>query len=249
MKINLSKQIALVTGASRGIGKEIASSLADCGATIIGTATTAAGAEKISNDFKAKNIEAHTKVLDISDSGSIQSLFNELIEENLLPTILVNNAGITRDNLILRMKDDEWLDVINTNLNSVFRMSKLCLKGMIKSRYGRIINISSVVALSGNPGQVNYSSAKAGLIGFTKSLAREVGSRGITVNSVAPGFISTDMTDALSEEQIKKLTTQIALGRLGLKKEVAETVTFLASDSAGYITGETINVNGGMYMA
>ena len=249
MKIDLSKQIALITGASRGIGKAIASSLAKSGATIIGTARTAAGTKKILDDFKTKKIDVYAKVLDVSQLLSIESLFEQLNEENLTPTILINNAGIVKDNLILRMKDDEWLDVINTDLNAIFRMSKMCLKSMIKAHYGRIISISSVVAFSGNPGQVNYSSAKAGLIGFTKSLAREVGSRGITVNTVAPGFIETDMTDALSDEQKKALTKQIALGRLGMAREVADTVTFLASETAGYITGETINVNGGVYMA
>ena len=249
MKIDLSKQIALITGASRGIGKAIASSLAKSGATIIGTARTPAGTKKILDDFKTKKIDVYAKVLDVSQLLSIESLFEQLNEENLTPTILINNAGIIKDNLILRMKDDEWLDVINTDLNAIFRMSKMCLKSMIKMHYGRIISISSVVAFSGNPGQVNYSSAKAGLIGFTKSLAREVGSRGITVNTVAPGFIETDMTDALSDEQKKALTKQIALGRLGMAREVADTVTFLASEAAGYITGETINVNGGVYMA
>ena len=249
MNINLENQVALVTGASRGIGSAIAKTLGQCGATVIGTATSESGARNIVQMYKENNIKGSAGVLDVSKAESIEAFFSSLAAQNLTPTILVNNAGITRDNLMLRMKDEEWLDVIDTNLNSVFRVTRVCLKGMIKARYGRIINITSVVALSGNPGQVNYSAAKAGMIGFTKSLAREVGSRGITVNAVAPGFIVTDMTSELSEEHQTLMSKQTALGRFGQAVEIAETVAFLASGSAGYITGETINVNGGLYMA
>lgn len=249
MKIDLENSVALVTGASRGIGSAIAKSLGLSGATVIGTATSSAGTQQIEQMFQQNNIAGSAKIVDVSNQDSIDTLFTELEAEGLLPSILVNNAGITRDNLMLRMKEDEWLDVINTNLTSIYRVTKPCLKGMMKARFGRIINISSVVALSGNPGQANYSAAKAGIIGFTKSLAREIGSRGITVNVVAPGFIVTDMTNELSDENKQIMSKQIALGRFGEINEVAETVTFLASTSAGYITGETINVNGGLYMA
>jgi 3-oxoacyl-[acyl-carrier protein] reductase len=216
---------------------------------IIGTATSLTGAKQIEEDFNNAGITGLGHILDVSQPDSVDALFDFLSNKKLSPQILVNNAGITKDNLMLRMKENEWNDVINTNLGSVFRLTKGCIKDMIKSRYGRIINISSVVALSGNLGQINYSSSKAGIIGFTKSLAREIGKRGITVNAVAPGFIMTDMTSELSEDQKNELASQIALGRLGEVNEVADTVTFLASDSAGYITGETINVNGGLYMA
>lgn len=249
MNIQLENKVALVTGASRGIGAAIALTLGKCGATVIGTATSAAGVEKIKQTFKANNINGTAAVLDVANQQSVDDFFNQLAAANQTPIILVNNAGITRDNLMLRMKDDEWLDVIETNLNSVFRVTRACLKGMVKARFGRIINITSVVALSGNPGQVNYSAAKAGMIGFTKSLAREVGSRGITVNAVAPGLIVTDMTSELTEEHRNSMSKQTALGRFGEVKEIADTVAFLASDSAAYITGETINVNGGLYMA
>lgn len=249
MIINLEERVALVTGASRGIGSAIALTLGQCGATVIGTATSIAGTDRIEQMFNENNIKGTAGILDVSSPESVETFFSELAVKNLVPVILVNNAGITRDNLMLRMKDDEWLDVIETNLNSVFRVTRVCLKGMLKARFGRIINITSVVALSGNPGQVNYSAAKAGMIGFTKSLAREVGSRGITVNAVAPGFIVTDMTRELSEEHRDAMGKQTALGRFGEAIEVAETVAFLASGSAGYITGETINVNGGLYMA
>ena len=249
MKINLDNRVALVTGASRGIGYAIARTLGLCGATVIGTATSTAGTQKIEQMFRDNNIKGTAAVLDVASPQSVKDYFNQLAKDSLSPVILVNNAGITRDNLMLRMKDVEWTDVIETNLNSVFRVTRACLKGMLKARYGRIINITSVVALSGNPGQVNYSAAKAGMIGFTKSLAREVGSRGITVNAVAPGFIVTDMTSELSEKNRNAMNKQTALGRFGEAIEVAETVAFLASDSAGYITGETINVNGGLYMS
>ena len=249
MNIKLENKIALVTGASRGIGKEIARSLGQSGAMIIGTATSYEGVKLIEDDFNTGNIQGTARILDVADLDSVTALFDFLATESLQPLILVNNAGIARDNLMLRMKDAEWDEVINTNLNSVYRLTKRCLKGMIKSRYGRIVNISSVVALSGNSGQVNYTASKAGMIGFTKSLAKEIGSRGITVNAVAPGFIVTDMTHQLTTEQKNQMIKQIPLGRLGEAKEIAEIVTFLASDFAGYITGETINVNGGLYMA
>ncbi len=249
MNIDLDGKIALVTGASRGIGKAIANELGKLGAIVVGTATSQNGADSIAQEFESQGIKGVSKVLNIADSDSIDSLFKDLAESDLMPLILVNNAGITRDNLMMRMKDSEWDEVINTNLNSVYRVTRYCLRGMMKARTGRIINITSVVALSGNPGQVNYSAAKAGMIGFTKSLAREIGSRGITVNAVAPGFIITDMTDQLTDEQKTEMQKQVALGRLGEVNEVASAVSFLASDGAGYITGETINVNGGLYMA
>ena len=247
--MKLEGKIALVTGASRGIGKAIAQELGKCDAYIIGTATSESGASKIEAEFENQGINGIAKVLDVSDPESIELFFNDLSDADKTPQILVNNAGITRDNLMMRMKDSEWDEVINTNLNSVYRVTRHCLRGMMKARYGRIINITSVVALSGNPGQVNYASSKAGMIGFTKSLAREIGSRGITVNAVAPGFIITDMTDQLTDDQKNEMTRQIALGRLGKAPEIASVVSFLASDNASYITGETINVNGGLYMA
>lgn len=247
--MNFEGKKALVTGASRGIGKAIAQELGKCNAFIIGTATSESGIANIEADFQHHGINGIAKVLDVSEPQSIESFFNELSDTDMTPLILVNNAGITRDNLMMRMKDSEWDEVINTNLNSVYRVTRHCLRGMMKAKNGRIINITSVVALSGNPGQVNYSSAKAGMIGFTKSLAREIGSRDITVNAVAPGFIMTDMTDQLTDDQKNEMSRQIALGRLGKAEEIAGVVSFLASDSASYITGETINVNGGLYMA
>ena len=248
MKIDLHGQTALVTGASRGIGRAIAAGLGLGGATIIGTATTEEGARRLETELREQGIAATGAVLDVADPASVDSLSRLLDEAALVPTILVNNAGITRDNLMLRMKDEDWDAVINTDLTSVYRLTKLCLRSMMKARYGRIINITSVVALSGNAGQTNYAAAKAGVIGFTRSLAREVGSRGITVNAVAPGFIITDMTGGLDEEQKTAMLQQIALGHLGEPEEVANTVVFLASSAAAYISGETINVNGGMYM-
>lgn len=246
MKFN--DQIALVTGASRGIGKAIAESLGKAGAFVIGTATTESGSQSIKDNFNALGISGTAYQLDVADKASIERLGTSLNEDGFTPVILVNNAGITRDNLLMRMKDDEWDAVIETNLGSVFHLSRLCLRGMMKARYGRIINISSVVASAGNPGQSNYAAAKAGMTGFTRSLAREVGSRGITVNAVAPGFIETDMTDKLPEEQREALLSQITLNRLGSAEEIASVVLFLASSRAGYITGETVHVNGGMYM-
>jgi 3-oxoacyl-[acyl-carrier protein] reductase len=247
--MSLSNEIALVTGASRGIGKAIATTLGSKGATVVGTATSASGAQGISDSFAASGIRGAGKVLNVTDPDSIESLIKDVQSEYGAPTILVNNAGITRDNLLMRMKDDEWNDVIETNLTSAFRMSKACLRGMMKARHGRIITITSVIGATGNPGQSNYAATKAGVIGFTKSLAREIGSRGITVNAVAPGFIDTDMTRALPQEQRDALLEQIALGKLGTVEDVANAVAFLASADAAYITGETIHVNGGMYMS
>jgi 3-oxoacyl-[acyl-carrier protein] reductase len=245
----LENEVALVTGASRGIGQAIALALAQAGARVIGTATSASGAAKFTAEFAAKGMKGRGAVLDAGDSASIDALAADLDAAGELPTILVNNAAITRDMLLLRMKPEDWDQVIATNLTAVFRISKACLRRMLKERRGRIINVTSIVGLTGNPGQTNYSAAKAGILGFTKSLAREVASRGITVNAVAPGFVDTDMTRALSEEQRATLQTQIPLGRLGTPADVAAAVLFLASAQAGYITGETLHVNGGMYMA
>jgi len=244
----LTDQIALVTGASRGIGRAIALGLGKQGATVIGTATSEAGADNMSSYMKTEGIKGRGLMLNVADPESTAACVKQVSDEFGSPDILVNNAGITRDNLLMMMKDDQWDDIINTNLNSIFRMSKAVIRPMMKKRNGRIINISSVVGATGNPGQTNYAAAKAGLIGFSKSLAREIGSRNITVNSVAPGFIDTDMTRELSDEQKDKLTAQIPLGRLGNPDEIAAAVVFLASPSAAYITGETIHVNGGMYM-
>jgi len=244
-----SNEIALVTGASRGIGKAIAMALGSRGATVVGTATSANGAQGISDSFAVAGVKGAGKSLNVTDPESIEALITAIQSGYGAPTILVNNAGITRDNLLMRMKDDEWNDVIETNLSSVFRMSKACLRGMMKARHGRIISITSVIGATGNPGQTNYAATKAGIIGFTKSLAREIGSRGITVNAIAPGFIDTDMTRALPVEQRDALLEQIALGKLGTVEDVASAVVFLASADAAYITGETIHVNGGMYMS
>lgn len=245
----LDDQIALVTGASRGIGRAIALALGAQQATVIGTATTDAGADGISACFADNAIIGRGMSLDVADAESVGACIKQITEEFAAPDILVNNAGITRDTLLMMMKDEQWDDIINTNLSSVFRMSKAVLRPMMKKRNGRIINISSVVGATGNPGQTNYAAAKAGLVGFSKSLAREIGSRNITVNTVAPGFIDTDMTRELADEQRAALTGQIPLGRLGAAEEVAAAVVFLASPAAAYITGETIHVNGGMYMA
>ncbi|MDG6774631.1 3-oxoacyl-ACP reductase FabG [Thiomicrorhabdus sp. ZW0627] len=244
----LTGKVALVTGASRGIGKAIALDLAAQGATVIGTATSEAGAESISAYLSESGAKGAGKCLNVTNADMIADVLAEITSEFGVPTILVNNAGITRDNLLMRMKDEEWDDIIQTNLNSVYRMSKACLRGMMKAKGGRIINIASVVGVMGNAGQTNYAAAKAGIIGFSKSLAREVGARNITVNTVAPGFIDTDMTRALPEEQRAALTGQIPLSRLGEPEDIAKTVTFLAGDGGSYITGQTLNVNGGMYM-
>lgn len=247
--MSLENEIAFVSGASRGIGKEIALSLGAQGATVIGTATSENGAENISNYLNENNIKGEGLVLNVTDQESITATVKQITNDFGTPTILVNNAGITRDNLVMRMKDEEWDDIMNTNLSSIFKVSKACLRGMMKAKKGRIISIASVVGVTGNAGQANYSAAKAGVIGFSKSLAREVGSRGITVNVVAPGFIDTDMTRALPEAQRDALLGQISLGRLGSAAEIAHAVTFLASPGAAYITGETLHVNGGMHMS
>ena len=247
--MSLQGKVALVTGASRGIGQAIALELGRNGATVVGTATSESGAERISAAFKEAGIEGFGLMLDVCSAESVDSVLSTIQERVGAPLILVNNAGITRDNLMMRMKDDEWYDVVNTNLNSLFRLSKGVLRGMTKARWGRIISIGSVVGAMGNAGQVNYASAKAGLEGFSRALAREVGSRAVTVNAVAPGFIDTDMTRELPEAQRESLLTQIPLGRLGQAQEIAHVVAFLASEGAGYVTGATIPVNGGMYMS
>lgn len=244
----LEQEIALVTGASRGIGRAIALALGREGATVVGTATTTGGAAQITDALQAAGYKGRGIVLNVTDGEGIDQAMADIESKEGTPTVLVNNAGITRDGLLLRMKPEDWQAILDTNLTSVFRMSKACLRGMMKQRRGRIISIASVVGLTGNPGQANYAAAKAGIIGFTKSLAREVGSRGITVNVVAPGFIETDMTRNLSEEQRAALMGPIALGRLGSVEDVAAAVVFLASAGAGYVTGETLHVNGGMYM-
>jgi 3-oxoacyl-[acyl-carrier protein] reductase len=245
----LEKDIALVTGASRGIGNAIALALAAAGATVIGTATTAEGAQKFGQALTAAGLKGHGAVLDAADPASIDALLASLEAAGESPSILVNNAAITRDTLLLRMKPEDWDAVITTNLTSVFRLSKACVRRMMKERHGRIVNLTSVVGVTGNAGQSNYAAAKAGLIGFTKSLAKELASRGITVNAVAPGFIDTDMTRGLSEAQKSALLAQIPMARLGSPEDVAAAVLFLVSPQAGYITGETLHVNGGMYMS
>jgi len=241
-------RIALVTGASRGIGAAVAEALGRQGATVIGTATTAAGAEKITTRLAELGVAGRGVVLDVAAKASVEELFDTLKESGEQPEILVNNAGITRDNLLMRMTDEEWSSVIETDLTSLFRVCKASLRGMMRARRGRIVNISSVVGLMGNAGQTNYASAKAGMIGFTKALAREVASRNITVNAIAPGFIETDMTNELSDQQAEALLSQIPAGRLGATGDIAAAVVFLASDAAAYITGETLNVNGGLVM-
>lgn len=245
----MQNQIALVTGASRGIGAAIAAELGRQGATVIGTATTQSGAENIAAALKAAGINGTGMALDVNDAAQVEAVLKEIAEKFGVITILVNNAGVTRDTLLMRMSEEDWDTVISTNLKSVFRLSQAVLRQMMKARYGRIINISSVVGHMGNAGQTNYCAAKAGMTGFTKSMAQEVGSRGITVNCVAPGFIDTDMTKELPEEHKAKLLERIPLGRLGQAEDIAATVAFLASSRAGYITGETMHVNGGMYMA
>jgi len=243
----LEGKIVLVTGATRGIGKAIALTLGSSGATVVGSATSKAGADNISKMLADNQILGKGIVLDVKDNDQISSLGEDIKKDFGSIDILVNNAGITRDNILLRMKEDEWEDIINTNLSSVYKMSKSVLRGMIKKRSGRIISITSVVGAMGNAGQSNYGAAKAGIIGFTKSLAREVGVRGITVNAIAPGFIETDMTDSLPDEQKEALASQIPMGRLGTTNEIAQAVLFLAGDGGSYITGQTLHVNGGMY--
>ena len=239
-------RVALVTGATRGIGKAIAHELATAGHKVIGTATSDAGAATIGENLRAAGGTGIR--LDVSDVEAVRESVAAIVSEHGAPTILVNNAGITRDNLMMRMKDEEWGDVLNTNLNALFTVSKACLRGMTKARWGRIINISSVVGSMGNAGQANYAASKAGAEGMSRAMAKELGSRSVTVNCVAPGFIATDMTEVLTEEQKALMMGQIPLGRLGAPEEIAKVVAFLASDAGGYITGETIHVNGGMYM-
>ncbi|MEW6414399.1 MAG: 3-oxoacyl-ACP reductase FabG [Pseudomonadota bacterium] len=245
----LQGQIALVTGASRGIGQAIALALGGAGATVIGTATSDKGAQAISNYLAAANVKGSGMKLDVCDAAAVDAVVAAIEKDYGAVGILVNNAGITRDNLLMRMKDEEWEAIIATNLTSVFRLSRAVLRAMMKARAGRIISIASVVGAMGNAGQTNYSAAKAGIMGFTKSLAREVGSRNITVNCVAPGFIDTDMTRALPEAQRQALLAHIPLGRLGAAEDIAQAVLFLASPAAGYVSGTTLHVNGGMYMA
>ncbi len=246
--INLKDRIALVTGASRGIGMAIAKTLAESGAYVIGTATTEQGAKNISAYLEAANLSGEGAVLNVTDSSSIEVLLSVLSDADKTPNVLVNNAGITADNLLLRMTDEEWDRVIATNLSAIFRMTRAAIKPMFRARFGRIINVGSVVGSSGNSGQTNYTAAKAGLMGFSKSLAQEIGSRGITVNVVAPGFIETEMTDVLPDMVKAEMKKRIPLKHFGTPEDIAAAVAFLASDAAKYITGETIHVNGGMYM-
>ncbi len=242
------KKVALVTGASRGIGKAIAEQLCAEGFTVVGTATSDAGAQKISGYLAALGNTGCGMTLDVTSDDSVSQVIKAVGEAHGAPLVLINNAGITKDNLLLRMKAEEWSDVINTNLSSIYRMSKACLRGMTKARWGRIVNITSVVGSMGNAGQSNYAAAKAGAEGFSRALAKEIGSRSVTVNCVAPGFIDTDMTAELSESQRDAMLGQIPLGRLGAPREIAALVAFLCSEAAGYITGETVHINGGMYM-
>ena len=242
-------QICLVTGASRGIGKAIALELATQGHTVIGTGTSPASAENVTTDLRAARAQGRGAVLDVNDLQQIESVINEITDEFGPISVLVNNAGVTEDSLLMRMKPSQWEKTLNTNLAAVFALTKRCLKGMTKARYGRIINLSSVVGATGNAGQTNYAASKAGLIGFTKSLALEIASRGITVNAVAPGFIDTDMTSALAEEQRSKLLEAIPLARLGRAEDISKAVAFLVSDDASYITGQVLHVNGGMHMS
>jgi 3-oxoacyl-[acyl-carrier protein] reductase len=251
MSENIDKQqrVALVTGASRGIGRAIAEALGKQGLIVIGTATSQSGADAIDARLREAGIAGAGMMLNVTDSAAVEEAVKTITEKFGVLTVLVNNAGITRDNLLMRMKDEEWDDVIDTNLNAIYRVTKACLRGMTKARWGRIVNISSVVGSMGNAGQSNYAATKAGMEGFTRALAREIGSRAVTVNNVAPGFIDTDMTRELPQEQRDMLTKQIPLGRLGGPEEIAAAVAFLVSDAAAYITGETLHVNGGMYMS
>ena len=244
----LNGQVAIVTGASRGIGEAILAALAKANATVVGTSTSEKGAEGITKAIEALGAKGAGRMLDVRDAAQCASFVEAVQAEFGAPTILVNNAGVTRDNLLARMKDEEWDDIQSTNLKSVFLLSRAVLRGMMKARSGRIVNITSVVGFTGNAGQANYAAAKAGMVGFSKSLAREVGSRNITVNCVAPGFIETDMTRSLAEDQVKKLVENVPLGRLGRVDDIAQAVAFLCSPAAAYITGATLHVNGGMYM-
>jgi 3-oxoacyl-[acyl-carrier protein] reductase len=243
------RKVALVTGASRGIGRAILERLGRDGLFVIGTATTEQGAASIESHLKEAGLEGRAFVVRVDDKTSVESLLESLKAESLTPLVLINNAGVTRDNLLLRMSDDEWNDVLNTNVSSLFRLCKPLLRGMTRARWGRIVNLSSVVGRMGNPGQSNYVASKAAIEGFTRALAQEVGSRNITVNAVAPGFVATDMTLALTEEQKQAMLSRVPLGRMGNVEEIAHVVAFLASDAAAYITGETIHINGGLYMA
>lgn len=247
--MSFDQKVVLVTGASRGIGAAIADSLGLEGAIVIGTATSESGAEKISARLSSKQIQGRGMMLNVTDAESVASVLAAIQKEFGAPLILVNNAGITKDNLLMRMSEDEWFDVINTNLSAVYRLSKACMRGMMKARWGRIITIGSVVGSMGNAGQANYAATKAGVAGFSRALAKELGSRNVTVNTVSPGFIATDMTDVLSDEQKALMLSAVPAGRLGQPEEIASTVKFLASDGAAYITGENIQVNGGMYMS
>jgi 3-oxoacyl-[acyl-carrier protein] reductase len=244
----LENQVCLVTGATRGIGKAVACALAEQGGIVYGTATTSNGAESIDNYFKAEGVAGYGRVLDVTEPEMARNLIAEISELSGAPLVLVNNAGITRDTLLLRMKESDWDDIMETNLKSAYTMSQSCLRGMTKARYGRIVNITSVVGVTGNAGQANYAAAKAGLIGFSKSLAQEVASRNITVNSIAPGFIETDMTNALNDNQRQAILKNIPMARLGSPEDIASATVFLASSMADYITGTTIHVNGGMLM-
>lgn len=246
--MSLNEKVALVTGATRGIGAAIAMALGRKGAIVVGTATSQEGADKITENLKAQKIKGQGFVLDVCNSTAVDEVTSKVIDTFGPPLILVNNAGITQDNLLLRMKEEQWAKVIETNLNSVYRVTKPCLKGMLKARWGRVINISSVVGSSGNPGQANYAAAKAGMIGFTKSLALEMAGVGITANVIAPGFIQTDMTERLTDQQKKLIHDQIPMKKIGSPDDIANLVVFLASDEAGYITGQTLHVNGGLYM-
>jgi len=247
--MNFTNEIALVTGASRGVGRAIAIALGNQGATVIGTATIESGATNITKFFRENNIKGHGEILDVADSESVDALFSRLTTNTLLPTILINNAGITRDNLLSRMKEKEWDLVINTNLTSLYRMCRVCARVMAKARKGRIINITSIVSATGNPGQANYCAAKAGIIGFTKALARELAPRGITVNAIAPGLIDTDLVKKLLPQQREMVINQIPLGRIGQPEDVAAAAVYLSSTGASYVTGETLHINGGMYMS
>lgn len=246
--MSFENKIALVTGASRGIGHAIAIALGHQGATVIGTATSASGAERISAVLTDQGIKGQGMILNVDDAAAVETCVSEIQKNYGAPLILINNAGITRDNLMLRMKENEWDEVINTDLNSIYRVTKACLKGMLKARWGRVISISSVVGVMGNPGQANYAAAKAGMIGFSKSLAMEIASRDITVNVVAPGYIETEMTQQLTEEQRQAILNLVPMGKIGKPEAIAQAVCFLASPAADYITGQTIHVNGGMFM-
>ncbi len=247
--MSIQEKVAIVTGASRGIGAAIAKALGEEGIIVVGTATSESGADKITARMKQENIKGSGHILNVTEQGSVIALLDYVQDKFGVPTILVNNAGVTQDNLLMRMSEDEWFSVIDTNLNSIFRLSKACLRGMMKARWGRIVNIGSVVGSMGNGGQANYAATKAGVAGFARSLAKEIGSRNITVNTISPGFIQTDMTDVLSEEHKQAMLGAIPLARLGQPEEIASVVKFLVSDGAAYITGENIHVNGGMYMA